>query len=151
MHWLNKNIFKMKRPQKPTANRNKQIIMNSERPASLFALPDSSLFLAPCGRVCRAEQDLDWDLRQTCWGVVGIFSGKMSLINLQIGPYWIIQIQGYKEKLWLHRIEFILLNWISNLPSSLFHCLWLSFKIRIAPRFLCDNRPFAFAGSLRKR
>ena len=61
------------------------------------------------------------------------------------------QIQGYKEKLWLHRIEFILLNWISNLPSSLFHCLWLSFKIRLAPRFPCDNRPFAFAGSLRKR
>ena len=77
-----------------------------------------------------------------------IYSGYSALNNecLKQG-----QIQGYKEKLWQHRIEFILLNWISNLPSSLFHCLWLSFKIRLAPRFPCDNRPFAFAGSLRKR
>ena len=66
--------------------------MKSQRPASLFALPGSSLFLAPCGRVCRVEQDLDWVLRQTWWGVVGIrisITFVFSCYNVTVFPFMI--------------------------------------------------------------
>ena len=39
--------------------------------------------------------------------------------------------------MWLQRIGFILLNWISNLSSFPFHCLWLSFKISMQQQTLC--------------